>query len=1115
MGQNNYKDFFELEYLTINDGLAQSSINSIVQDKTGFIWMGTESGLCRYDGYEFKVFESHISDSTTIPNSFVTFLLNDTDSTIWVGTERGLSVFNVNTNKAKRVTFTSSKVKEHELNFINHIKKINEDIILISTRGGLVKYNKKTGVYKIYFINLNFNEFNANKISAVEKVTKNIYFLATDKGIYIYDYKNEKIFRFTAYYFVGNEKKINSIINDKNYVWFATDAGLIKYSLTTKKVTKLRSNKFYSKKIINVLIDKNGNLWVFSFGGGIKIIDNKTGKIIGLEEICEISDPNVKLSKYMKSFLIDNSGIIWLGSKGEGAYKLIRRKQFNYFLAKDSKSNFRNARKILNNDRIFNIYEDSDYNLWFATYGGGINFYNPKTGKVKYYIHDNKTNTGISGNDITNIIEAPYDKNLMWFGTRYYGISILNKKTGEIKILNSANSGLSNNSIFELCPDNKGNVWISTENGLNKYKPETNSFEVFFSNPKDSTSLRDNHARALLWDNGKLWVGTWGSGINLFNPETGKIEKIDSSNERCILNGYHIIQLLRDKNDLWVGTIESGLIKYDLLASKITTYNINKGLSNNTCYGILKDNKGDLWIPTNIGLNKFDPIKETFKTYFEEDGLINNEFNDGANMKDHLGNLYFGSFGGVVFFNPDEIFENKHKPNVIISKFENYNSTFNLEKDPNAYTMITLNYDQTVFSIRLSALNFINPNKNKYTYRVEGLTDRWINLGTKREIIITNLNPGEYIFHFTASNDEGIWSQSDKTLKIIVLPPFYSTWVFRILVIVVIVILIIIAYKNRIKSIKNQRVQLEKLVDQRTEELKQKNEELEDEIEERIRIEEEVATYIEELQESKDLMEKNAFDLVEINLKVEESEQKLRELNASKDKFFSIISHDLKSPFLALLGYTEILMEDFENLSKEEMQEFIYSVSKAAKNVYNLLENLLEWSRIQTGRIEYIPEFFNLYQVSGFVIDLLNENAKSKNIHLVDSVEKSIVVYANENMVNTIIRNLVSNAIKFTSEGGTIEVGAIEEDNFAKVWIKDNGIGMSAGDREKLFRIDVHHTTIGTNKEKGTGLGLILCKELVEKNGGEIKVISEINRGTTFEFTLPFSPPHEQNENQT
>ncbi|MBU1099068.1 MAG: PAS domain-containing protein [Bacteroidetes bacterium] len=267
--------------------------------------------------------------------------------------------------------------------------------------------------------------------------------------------------------------------------------------------------------------------------------------------------------------------------------------------------------------------------------------------------------------------------------------------------------------------------------------------------------------------------------------------------------------------------------------------------------------------------------------------------------------------------------------------------------------------------------------------------------------------------------------------------------------------------------------------------------------------EEEIKKYIEELHETKDIMEEKAFELVQLNLKLEDSEEALSKLNASKDKFFSIIAHDLKSPFTALLGYTDILVQDFDELTNEEIQEFIGSLHETSRSVFQLLEGLLNWSRVQTGRMPYEPENFDVFELCLLVVKLFSRNAERKNIKLVNCIPESTIVFADKEMVNGVIRNLVSNAIKFTPAEGSITIETAEVGEFLEVKVCDTGVGISQADIEKLFKIDVHHTTKGTENEMGTGVGLILCKELVEKNGGSIWVTSEANVGTNFIFTLP------------
>lgn len=276
-------------------------------------------------------------------------------------------------------------------------------------------------------------------------------------------------------------------------------------------------------------------------------------------------------------------------------------------------------------------------------------------------------------------------------------------------------------------------------------------------------------------------------------------------------------------------------------------------------------------------------------------------------------------------------------------------------------------------------------------------------------------------------------------------------------------------------------------------------------ISERKRREEEISQYIDELHEVKDSLEKNGYEIVKVNCMLEESEKKLLELNANKDKFFSIISHDLKSPFSVLLGSTEMLISEYDEFTEEEKRELIGGLYRSITNVYNLLEGLLEWSRLQIGQLSYNPQQINLYNIGNQIVELISPNALKKGILLQSNIANNEFVYADYQMVNTVLRNLVTNAIKYSEKGGSVKILSEQDKEKVKIIVKDTGVGIKDSDLDKLFRIEIHHTTAGTNNEPGTGVGLILCKELVEKNKGKIWVESEFGKGSRFCFTLPIN----------
>jgi len=339
------------------------------------------------------------------------------------------------------------------------------------------------------------------------------------------------------------------------------------------------------------------------------------------------------------------------------------------------------------------------------------------------------------------------------------------------------------------------------------------------------------------------------------------------------------------------------------------------------------------------------------------------------------------------------------------------------------------------------------PEKNQYAYRMEGFNDNWVYSGNKREATYTNLNPGEYIFRVKGSNNDGIWNEEGVFLKIIILPPWWGTWWFRISASLAIILITLSIFMSRVLQLKKQKILLEKTVTDKTAEL--------------------------------------------------------HEMNVTKDKFFSIIAHDLKNPFNTLIGFSEVLKESIDSNDTEMIKDSANIINKTTIQTYNLLENLLEWSKSQSGKILFRPETMNLKDLCKEEFNVLNEMAKSKNIELKCNFTHDMVIKADRYMIRTVLRNLVSNAIKFTHKGGMVDVKGIVDNNHFEISVSDSGIGMSDEIIKKLFNIDSDLVTVGTENEKGTGLGLILCKEFIEKHSGKIWVESKEGKGSVFHITIP------------
>jgi signal transduction histidine kinase len=424
-------------------------------------------------------------------------------------------------------------------------------------------------------------------------------------------------------------------------------------------------------------------------------------------------------------------------------------------------------------------------------------------------------------------------------------------------------------------------------------------------------------------------------------------------------------------------------------------------------------------------------------------------------MKTSKGEIFFGGYNGFNSFYPDSLKDNDFIPPVYITDFQIFNKPVvyavpgaQFQTHISEAKEITLNWRQSVFSFSFVAINYTHPKKNQYAYIMKGFEKEWnYTDASRRYVSYTNLDPGEYTFKVKASNNDGIWNEAGTSIRITVLPPWWNTWWFRLVIIFTIIFIFASFFLSRVRQLKNQKILLEKSVAIKTTEL--------------------------------------------------------HELNASKDKFFSIIAHDLKNPFNAIIGISEMLKEEIRSGDPSRIEEYAGLINNSAVQTLRLLENLLEWANSQSGKILFKPVPLKLSELLNEEFSILNDMATGKNIELKSSVTDNLTIIADKNMIKTILRNLISNAIKFTHKNGKVEVKAIIDNKQVEISVSDSGIGMTKETMAKLFRIDANLSTCGTENEKGTGLGLFLCKEFIEKHGGKICVESESGKGSIFKFFLP------------
>ncbi|MFH0736879.1 MAG: two-component regulator propeller domain-containing protein [bacterium] len=807
-------DKFIFDRIHSETGLPSTSITAIIQDSNGLMWIGTENGLCFYDGYSFKVFQNDPADSTSISDNWVLSLLEDKNGNIWVGTHSG----GINKFDKNKGYFFNFKVKNEDLKSLknNRVWTIFEDddgAIWFGTSGGINKFNNKTNVYTNYCHNsLDANSLSNDAVNIIFKDSKANIWLGTFGGGLNKlvktgsGYKFENFSSYPLLQQVANAK-IKAITEDKTGVlWLGTFTdGLIRFDYLNKTSFNYKkgNNSFENVRINSLLRDKEGNLWIGGHKFGLSYLSSKqienndyrTYTFVNYtndnNNVNSINDNSI-LSIYQ-----DNTGLIWYGSN-RGLNKL-NNTRVKFLWYKNNPS----IPYSLSDDIVKSVYQDTKGNIWVGTYYGGLNKFDPLTGKFVRYLNDPKNINSISDNTVWAIKE---DKNgNIWCGTSY-GLNKFDPVTGKFKVYlknTLEQQGLIHNNISCLYFDNDNYLWIGTwGGGLSILDLNTEKFYAYYYDKTDSNTLSNDQIKFVFEDTkNNVWIGTLGGGINrinrkdLFLSDNNKLKFSHYSNtttKKHSLSNNSLTCVYEDKNEnIYFGTYGGGLNKLNL--NSIKSYNklefevlLNKqGLAGNTIYGILEDNGGVLWISTNNGLSRYDKELGIFTNFTKVDGLQGNDFEQGY-FKLQDGRLIFGGLNGFNLFDPAEIIINRNKPNIMLTSFKVFNvEKFSL-KDIFNKKEIILNDNEFVFSFEFAALDYSDPSKNIYKYKLEGFDSEWNFIGSRRYGSYTNLDGGEYILKIKATNSSGVWNEEGISIKIIIKTPFYrSIWATILYLIIV------------------------------------------------------------------------------------------------------------------------------------------------------------------------------------------------------------------------------------------------------------------------------------------------------------------------------------------
>ncbi len=1049
----------KFHHLRVEDGLSRSWVKCIYQDSMGFLWFGTDDGLNRYDGYQFKVYKYDLAKSEGINGNIINVIFEDSRHNLWVGTQVGLNLYNRELDEFIPLSAVP--------NYIDCIYEFNSGKLLIGSPGGLFLYNSVD--------------------TSAEQIFDNIY--------------------------------VDAILQDKSgNLWLGTYDGL--WLLKTDDYSYIPYRRHendpqsISDNVIRTLYEDNyGNIWVGTNTHGVSLMqcdgDNPDGiKFINLEH-----NPKNKSSISKGAILAlteDAKNNLWIGIEN-GGLNIINLKE-----TKESALNFKHLvnnptdNSSISNNSVHVLYRDRQNTMWVGTYGDGINYSNPLLQKFKHYRHIPNQKNSLNNNHVNVIYE---EGRLLWLGTEG-GLNLYNKEkniyTHFVFDPNDPNS-LGSDAVWSICRDSRNNLWIGTwEGGLNLFNEKNQSFTRFTFNENNDSSIGSNSVYEIMEDSeGDLWIATMGGGLNKYNYTNGTFKRYQVDLNRNSISNNWVITLLEahdgklwistttavdvfdkktgkfktytqdaadstsisynsaiaiyedSKNHIWIGT-NAGLNLYHPVKDNFSYYLVKDGLPDNTIKAICEDDHNNLWLTTNNGLSKFIdgvniPAKPVFKNYDMSDGLQGNEFNSRSIFKGEGDIIYAGGNNGFNAFHPDSISNNNYLSEVVFTDFLIFNKPVKigdkespLSKHIGESEEVILSHRHSVFSIEFSALNYIAPEKNQYAFMLEGFEKDWNYVGTQRIATYTNLDPGKYVFLVKTSNSDGLWNEQATCLKITVLPPWWRTTAAKIVYVILIFLSLYFFRRYTLISV-NLKNRL----------------------------------WLEHLQKEKD-----------------------EELSQMKFQFYTNISHELRTPLTLITGPLERLIN--KGLAFSELQIIRRNVS----HLRNLVDQILDFRKVENNMMHLNLKACDIVCLVENSVNGFFDYANQKNIKLNFNTQiEKLIIQVDADKMEKILDNLLINALKYTPDDGLVtvklEIKKTSDDVIHSILIEiaDTGKGIAPEDQKKIF--DRFYTSEGYEDSIiGTGIGLHLTKKFIELHEGTISLKSEIDQGSVFSIEIPVQEVH-------
>lgn len=1053
------------EQINIDKTYSPSMITSIVQDRTGFIWIATEIGLLRYDGDQFVRFTRDKNIQGSISNNRVNVIYQDSEENLWIGTSNGINHYDKNTKMFTPIDILPIKGGR---NYISSIIEDKNKNIWIGTFGGVKLLNKKERILENIYPESNQNIFTSARVLSLLYDEKIGVLVGTSEGLRSFNPESREarnLPEIIASNKLLKEAKIWKIIKDsQGDLWFATKSnGVFHYQRKNNNIVNYNESgpegrRISSDWVYDILSIDDNTIW-FGTIDGISVLNKKSKEVTNYKHNAynkySLSDNEIR------SFFKDNNGSVWIGTM-EGGLNFFNKANYNFInIGEAIKPNFG-----LSNPIVKSLLKENNNIIWVGTNGGGLNHLDLQNKKViEYKINLNEMD---KTSNMINVL-SDYDKSNILCGS-VNGLYVFNKISKSFKEISTKSSVTETDfPITALMVDGK-KVWVGTEGGGLKLLTENKTIISFKASNKPN-ALSDNFITDIESEGNNLWVATQ-DGLNLVDKTTGIISEVFRSSGDGTLSNNNLTCLFADsKNRLWIGTDYGGLSFYDKNSKRFHLINKAVGLTDNSIKSISEDKNGNIWVTSDGLLFKisvknfvepYDVSNLEITSYSSNDGLTLGQFSGNCSIQLSDNKLVFGASKGLTIFNSEEIIKSPNSNEIVFTKLKINNEEINvtdknspLEKDITYTSQIKLNYDQSYLNIEFSAMNFVNPDDNIYAYKLESFykKDDWHIIGNQNSINLIDLDHGNYKLSIRSSIEDNVWNPIIKTLEISIAPPWWKSWwayalYFLLFVILLLIIIRVITIRTRLKR----------------------------------------ALFLEHVEK-----------------------ERQQELYKMKLAFFTNVSHEIRTPLSLIVTPLEDLLETVDKNSL--LNSRLKTIKTNTDRLLKLVNELFDFRKSENGLLQIHCKQHDIVSFCFDVYESFKGIAIEKKINYKFVINtNSVPVYFDRDQMEKVLYNLLSNAFKFTEENGKI-VFSVENSSTNEGWIKlkvkDNGIGIPEESKSKVFDrfFQIENRSI---QNSGTGVGLSLSKNIIELHKGELILSEERDSWakTTFEISLRLGKTH-------